>query len=264
MAAGRFAVGLLLGVLAVQAVRAESTDCTTPVIVVADGRTTQSTFIQLATNWYGIYTQPGHSYSLEFLPPADNFVNGLRPQFVAISVYGPNDSLPGCRGASSVTVKDNSDHAPVISRNGAGAGRRVSFVAQSGGLYVVKAVNGGGTGSYTFRATDTTLFNLRWSTWGGYADQWGFLNRSDQPIYGVFYLFDANNNLVASASFTVPSGGEVVRGSYPNDLNLPGNRNGYALFSHYGPAGSIVADAYMISPTGLVVTYAKFEGEGHQ
>lgn len=45
---------------------AESTDCNTPVIIVPDGRLTQSTFPQATTHWYAISTQAGHSYSVEF------------------------------------------------------------------------------------------------------------------------------------------------------------------------------------------------------
>src|SRR3974377_1992470 len=72
--------------------RAESPDCATPVLIIPDGRVTQSSFSQNTTYWYGIYAQAGHSYSVEFEPPADNFPNTIRVQFAAPNVYGPNDS----------------------------------------------------------------------------------------------------------------------------------------------------------------------------
>src|SRR5664279_5573231 len=173
---------LLLATVALVAVphaRAESTDCTTPVLVIADGRITQSTFPQNTTYWYGIHAQAGHSYSVEFEPPADNYVNAVRVQFTTLAVFGPGDTMQGCSGSSSVAVTQNSGYAPVILKNGNGAGRRVSFTAQSAGLHLISATNVAGSGSYTFRAVDTTLFSSRWSTWSGYENQWGFMNLSD-------------------------------------------------------------------------------------
>lgn len=157
--------------------RAESTDCTAPVLMIPDGRITQSTFPRSVTYWYGVYAQAGHSYSVEFEPPADNYSNTAAVLFGAISVWGPADSLQACRGNSSVVVTQNSGYAPVILKNGNGTGRRVSFTAQSPGLHLISIFNGGAVGSYTFRAVDTTLFNPRWSTFGGYSDQWVLLTR---------------------------------------------------------------------------------------
>lgn len=82
------------------------------------------------------------------------------------------------------------------------------------------------------------------------------------PVTGIFTLYDSSNTVVISVQLTVPAGGEVVRGSYSNDLNVPSNRNGFATFSHNGPPDSLIGDAYMISPTGTAVIYARFEGLG--
>src|SRR5271165_4632054 len=111
---------ILLAVCATVApwVSAESTDCTTPVVIIPDGRPTQSSFPQSTTYWYGIYAQAGHSYSVEFEPPADNFFNTNRPLFNSFSVYGPTDYLQGCRGGSTVTVTPNSGYSPVILKSG--------------------------------------------------------------------------------------------------------------------------------------------------
>ena len=241
---------------------AESPDCGAPVIVVSDGRITQSMFLQGATYWFGIYAQAGRSYSLEFVPSTDNFFSTAKVQIATLSVFGPSDQLSACRGTSSVVVTQNSGYAPVILKGPNGAGRRVSFTAASAGLHLVAVPNAGGTGAYTFRAVETSLFNLRWSTCGGYTDQWGFLNRSDMPVTGTFTLFDGNNVAIASAQFTIPPQAEVIRTSNPGDLNVPAKQQGFAVFSHNGPPDAIVADAYMVSPTGLLVNYTKFEGIG--
>lgn len=243
---------------------AESTDCTTPVLIIADGRITQSTFPQNTIFWYGIYAQAGHSYSVEFEPPADNYLNAIRVQFTNLGVFGPTDSLQGCRGVSSVAVTQNSGYAPVILKNSNGAGRRVSFTAQSAGLYLIATTNVAGSGSYSFRAVDTTLFNLRWSTWNGYDNQWGFMNLSDMPITGTFTAYDSNNRAIVAVQLSIPIGGRVFRRSSPSDLNLPRNSGGYAVFSHNGPLGAVIADACQINPEGVAEIYMKFDGaEGH-
>jgi hypothetical protein len=144
---------------------AESTDCTAPVLIIPDGRLTQSTFPQNTTFWYGIYTQANHSYSVEFVPAADNFQNNYRPQFGTVAVFGPTDSLQNCHGTSSVAVTPNSGYSPVILKNSAGAGRRVSFTAQTAGLHLINVTNAMGSGAYTFRAVDTTLINMEHNEW---------------------------------------------------------------------------------------------------
>jgi len=243
---------------------AESSDCTAPALIVSDGRGTQSTFPQNTTYWYGIYGQAGHSYSVEFVPQADNYFNGTHVQFGPIAVFGPNDYMQGCRGNSSVTVTQNSGYAPVILKNGNGAGRRVSFTAQSAGLHLIAVSNAAGTGSYTFRAAETTLFNLRWSTWNGYNVQWGFMNLSDMPITGTFTVYDSNNRAIVAVQFSIPTGGRAFRSSYASDLNLARNTSGYTVFSHNGPVGAVIADFCTINPTGIIETYAKFDTtEGH-
>ncbi len=125
---------------------AESTDCTTPVLIVPDGRLTQSSILQGTTYWYGIYAQANHSYSVEFIPQADNFLNTYRPQFGAITIYGPTDYLQACRGNSSVTVTATSGYSPVINRSPNGAGRRASFTASVSGLHLISVTNVAGSG----------------------------------------------------------------------------------------------------------------------
>jgi hypothetical protein len=231
---------------------AESTDCTVPVIIIPDGRLTQSSFLPNTTYWFGIYAQQGHSYSVEFEPPADNYPNNVRPQFSAPVVFGPTDSLQGCRGSSSVAVTQNSGYAPVIQKSGHGAGRRVSFVALTAGLYLVSIANFAGTGGYSFRAVDTTIIGIRWNTATGYDLLWTMLNISDMPITGTVTALDLNGQVVAAVQFSIPAGGRIVRSSATSDLNLPRNSVGSAMFSHNGPPNSIMTEAFLNGPTASV------------
>ncbi len=226
---------------------AESTDCTTPVIIIPDGRLTQSSFPQNITLWYGIYAQANHSYSVEVEPPADNYLNAVRPQFGALSVFGPTDYLQACRGSSSVAVTPNSGYAPAILKNGNGAGRRVSFTAQTAGLYLFAVTNVGGTGNYSFRAVDTTLIGIRWNTAAGYDVLWTMLNVSDMPITGTFMALDMNGQVIVAVQFGIPPGGRLALSSA--SLNFPRNSVGSVICSHNGPPNSIMAEAFLNGPT---------------
>ena len=238
---------------------AESSDCSAPVLIIPDGRLTQSSFTQNSTFWYGIYAVAGHSYAVEFEPPADNYSGASHAMFLPLAVYGPNDALAGCRGTSSVQVTTNSGSAPTILKNGYGAGRRVSFTAATPGLYLVAVTNSGLAGNYTFRGIDTTLFNPLWSTCGGFDNEWMFQNISDMPITGVLTVYDFSNNMLAAAQTSIPAGTGVVRYSHSFDLRLPRNTAGYAIFSHNGPPNSIIAASYMINATATVIAPTRME-----
>lgn len=253
-------VMLALGVaISASTLWSESTDCGSPVIIIPDGRVAESTFAQTTTYWYGIYAVAGHSYAIEFEPPADNFNSASRPQFSSLLVFGPNDALRGCHGSSSISVTGNESSAPTIKKNADGAGRRVSFFAWTAGLYLIAVSNVAGAGDYTFRASDTTLFNMRWSTFGGYSNQWVFLNLSDMSVTGIFVLYDLNNRALLAIQVNVPPSGVVVRYSDISDLNLPGNLSGYGVFGHNGPEGAIAAEVYTLNTSGTQMIHSKFE-----
>lgn len=227
---------------------AESTDCGAPVIIIPDGRITQSTIPASTTYWYGLYALANHSYSVEFVPPADNFLNSYRPQFGVISVYSPSDALVSCRGSSSVAATPNSGYAPAILKSGNGAGRRIAFTAQVSGLFLISTTNVAGSGSYTFRSVDTTLVNIRWNTMNGNDVQWIIMNISDMPVTGTMTLVDMNGQLIVTAPVTLPVGGRVSRKSDVSDLNLQRELAGSVFFSHNGPPGSVRAEAFMLLP----------------
>lgn len=243
---------------------AESTDCLAPVLIIPDGRITQGTFPSNTTYWYGIYAQAGHSYSVEFEPPTDNYLNTIRPQFNALTVFAPSDTLQGCRGNSSLPFTPNSGYAPVINKNANGAGRRASFIAGSSGLHLIAVSNVASTGSYTFSAADTSLFNPRWGTSGRNDVQWSFLNLSDMPITGTLTLFDNNGQIVMAVTVNISPGGRSSRNTGSSDLNLPRNLSGSAIFSHNGPLSSILADAFMTNPAFLVPVALKIESVARQ
>jgi len=258
----------LWAVLLAPAAIAESTDCANPDIIVSDGRQNLSTFVapppgkSNTTYWYGFFGQSGHSYSVEFVSPSDNdpIRNDTTVAFNSFQVWGPKDVLISCGGNSSVSKVATYSYSPVLMRTpGYGDGERFSFVASSSGLYLMTMSNSGGTGGYSFRVVDTTLFNPRWSTWTGYDSQWGFMNLSDMDIPGTLSVYDLTGKLLKTVSMTIPAGAIVQRFTGSSDLKLPRNTSGYAIFTHTGPPGALLADAYMLNGDATVVIAAKFE-----
>ncbi len=247
---------------------AESTDCTNPDIIVADGRLNLSTFEKPAqgqpnrTYWYGFFGQSGHSYSVEFVSSTDNdpIRDDKTVSFNTFQVWAPKDVLISCGGTSSVSKVATHTYSPALQHSpGYGDGERFAFTTSASGLFLMTISNSGGTGNYSFRLVDTTLFNPRWSTWTGYDTQWGFMNASDMSIATSLSIYDATSKLLKSVSITVPAGGIVVRSSAKSDLNLPRNASGYAIYTNTGPPGAIMADAYMLNSDATVVIPAKFE-----
>jgi len=254
--------------LAAIAACGESTDCLNPSLVEADGRIVTSRFAGSVNGndpiyWYGFYGQAAHSYAVEFVPTTDNENIATSLEFGNLFVWGPNDisglQQNGCFGSSSVTFYAAQAYSPAIAKGKYGTGQRITFTAPFAGLNIVSITNFQVSGTYSYRITDTTLFNPRWSTWSGFDTSWGFTNMSDMPITGTLYVFGSNNQLVTSATVTVPANGQVFRTTYGYDLKLPRNRDGFVMFAHNGPPGSILGDAIMQNSTLTVAIPSKFE-----
>ena len=246
---------------------AESTNCVDPSLVQPDNRMVTSQIAGSSngndpTYWYAIYGQAGHSYSAEFVATTDNETSDTSIEFANLYVWGPNDiaalQLNGCFGPSTVAYYATQAYSPVLAKSKYGRGQRVSFTAATSGLYMLSISNRKAAGTYSFRFTDTTLFNPRWSTWSGFDTSWGFTNMSDMTITGTLYLYGSNNQLIKSVTVTLAANQQVFRTTYSYDLNLPRNRDGYAIFAHNGPPGSVLADAVMQGPNNVALS-SKFE-----
>ncbi len=247
----------------------EAKDCINPSLVVPDGRIVNSPKFEGSFNgynptyWYAFYGQSRHSYSVEFVATLDNENTSSAIDFLNLMVWGPNDigalQANGCFGPSSLSLTSTQAYSPVLSRSKYGTGQRVSFIAGSSGLNIVSISNAQAAGPYSYRFTDTTLFNPRWSTWSGYDSTWGFTNMSDMAVAGTLYVFNASNQLLASVPVSLPANGQVFRSSGSSDMNLPRNNSGSVIFAHNGPPSSIIADSYMVNSAGTMIVYTKFE-----
>lgn len=247
----------------------EAKDCINPSLVVADGRTVNSPQFAGSVNnsnptyWYAFYGQAMHSYSVEFVATLDNENTSNAINFANLTVWGPADisalQLSGCFGATSVSWTSTQGTSPAVAKSKYGTGQRLSFIAQQPGLNIFSITNTSAAGPYSYRVTDSTLFNARWSTWSGFETSWGFTNMSDMTISGTLYIFNSSNKVLVAAPVSVPPNSQVFRASNPSDLNLPRSNAGFAIFAHNGPPSSVLADSYMVNGNGSVVTYTKFE-----
>jgi hypothetical protein len=251
----------------------EATNCLYPSLGQADNRMVTSHFAgsfngNSPTYWYAFYGQAQHSYSVEFVATTDNANNNTSIVFGNLYVWGPSDvgSLQqnGCFGPSTVSYYATQGYSPAVAKSKYGTGQRITFTATASGVNMVSVTNSGEQGTYSYRFTDTTLFNARWSTWSGFDTSWGFTNMSDMSITGTLYIYGAGNKLLASPQVTIPPGQQVFRSSHPTDLNLPRNNAGYALFAHNGPPGAILADAYVQNASVTVIVPEKFETRNMQ
>ena len=261
----------IIAVLLLSAIAAlgEAKDCLNPSLVVPDGRTVNSPQFAGSFNgynptyWYGFYGQAMHSYSIEFVPTLDNENTSNAINFVNLTIWGPNDisalQANGCFGSTSVSWTSTQGFSPAIARSKYGTGQRVSFIAQVSGLNILSITNTQAAGPYSYRISDTTMFNPRWTTWSGYDSTWGFTNMSDMTITGTLYVFDSNNHLLVAAPVTLLANSQVFRVTGASDLNLPRNNAGSAFFAHNGPPSAILGDAYMLNSNGTVIVYSKFE-----
>lgn len=261
-----FAVVLLAG--AAIFAGAESHDCINPHLVVSDGRIITSQFEASIngnnpTYWYAFSAQAGHAYTVEFVPTTDNENTNTSLHFTGLTIWGPNDianlQSNGCRGGTSLTWSTTQKYTPAIASGLYGTGQRVSFIQPVAGINILAITNTQAAGTYSYRISDTTLFNPRWSTYSGFDTQWGFTNTSDMAITGTLSIYDSNSHLIKSTQVTVPAAGQVFRTSNSSDINLPRDTAGSATFAYNGPPRAILADAYMLNGPATVVIYAKFE-----
>jgi hypothetical protein len=191
----------------------------------------------------------GHSYSVEVRDPADTgdvtnfFVGGAGTTCPASNVAG---------FTSTVNV-DPWGTSP-------GAFFRGSFTATTSGTYhVIRLDNSSGsvTLNLLVSVSDTTQYNPRWSTYGGYSTQWGFNNTTNTAISGTLKVYTNAGALVSNTTFSIDPG--LVAFKSTSGLAIAASQAGNAIFTHNGPPGAIQADCYMISSDGKTIVPTKFQ-----
>jgi len=216
---------------------AEGGACNAPTVIVPDGRITQSTIGAGATFFFRITSRVGNSYSAEFH-----------------NVLGAAVQTPG---TLTVFSDANTCAATVTTTNAAGTdpgdvnGNRVTFTATTTVTTFSLNNTSGGSITYSFTVSDTTMFSPAWSTNGTFDSFYSFLNTTGATLNGTLTLYNTAGTQVSSTAFTINANSTASTNTAA--LATVRNTTGTAKFVHNGPPGAILAEAaianFTITPT---------------
>ena len=214
-----------------QGVGTIGTACSSPYIVVPDGRLTPSVIPARATVWFGASLTMGNSYSVEF-----KSVTGNNGPPGSLTVFKGDDL---CSGRSSLSSSDSATVDPGEST----AAVRVSFTATgTNPLYRMSLLNGAAIPvAYTVRVSETTQFSPAWSTNGPFNTFYSFLNTTGASLSGTLSLLDPAGGVVSTLPLAIPAGQTATANTA--SMGVARNRTGTARFTHNGPPGAIEAEA---------------------
>lgn len=195
----------------------------------------------LSTFYNFLTSSAGRSYSVE----VRTAVAGI-----AISV-----------STSPVTLTNTTGTAPAGFSGGLVS--RGSFTTTGPGTVTITVTNTSTTAAITLltvSVSETTLFNARWSTFSGFATQWGFQNTTNATINGVLTVNDSISGGPYTLSIAISPGATAFVSTSSAFLGgpIPANHLGGAIFTHDGPPGAITADAYFVNGSATVIVPAEF------
>lgn len=248
---------LLVLVLFVPVLGFAGTSCATPTIVPADGRVVDFDFVAASgNNFYQFTATAGNSYSVEVRQDYDDTNTDL-----TVSTFTDAACATALASPHNTTAAD-----PALPANAT----RYSFTAAASGPITIKVANGNAsTGRYvSVSVSDTTQYNVRWSTFGVFITQWGFQNTSSQPInvklVTTTVLGGSGTN---SKSFSVPAQSQVfvTIAASGQDINVGSNKAGFAVATNDGPPGALLVDCFFIGGGGAVIVPSVFQPvrQGH-
>ena len=236
-AAGAVFVTALVLMLGPSPAHAEGTTCGAPTVIVPDGRITTSTIPNAGVYFFRITSRVGNSYSAEFH-----------------NVLGPAVQTPG---TLAVYSDAGTCAAAVAGTNAAGTdpgdvnGDRVTFTAATTATLFSLTNNSGGTLTYSFTVSDTTMFSPAWSTNGTFDSFFSFLNTTGATVTGTLTLYDTTGAQLSTSPFTINANSTAATNTAA--LLTTRNKSGTAKFVHNGPPGAVLAEAaianFTISPT---------------
>lgn len=220
-------------------VGAEGILCTAPTVIVPDGRITTSTIPNGGIFFFKISSRVGSSYSVEF----HNVLGAAPTPPGALAVFSDAACATTITPASTAAI----DPADLN-------GDRVSVTATTVQTIFSLTNSTGGTVTYSFSVSDTSMFSATWSTNGTFDTFYSFLNTTGSTISGTLTLYTVGGTQVATNNLTVnPNSTASV-----NTVTLvtPRNQTGTAKFTHSGPPGAILAECavanFTITPTPYI------------
>lgn len=219
----------------------------------ADGRLINNTYFAPAAGEIVVFARVtgGHSYSAEITDPFDPLGGPANPLYFNLVDSGICSEAD--TGATFVDTTFSIDP-------GLYSGRRVSFIPSipQYAYAVIKNTDSAGH-NYRVTFTDTTEYNVRWSTFGGFTTQWGFQNTTNLAVTGTLTVMDSVSGGPYVKSISIPPGASVFVQTTDSFVGgpIPGNHVGGATFAVLGPPGSIKADCYFVN--GTIIVPAEFK-----
>lgn len=215
---------------------AEGTTCPAPTVIVPDGRITMSTIPNGSTYFFRITSRAGNSYSAEF----HNVLGAAVQTPGTLAVF----SDAACATPITPTNTETVDPGDLN-------GVRVAFTATTAQTLFSLTNNSGGTITYSFTVSDTTMFSAAWSTNGTFDSFFSFLNTTGGTINGTLTLYNTAGAQVSTSPFTINA--NTTKATNTSALGTVRNASGTAKFVHNGPPAAILAEAaianFTISPT---------------
>lgn len=205
---------------------AEGTTCGAPTVIVPDGRITTSTIPNAGVFFFKISSRIGSSYSAEF----HNVLGSAPTPPGTLAIF--SDAACG----TAATVNNTAANDP-----GDLNGARVSFTAGTIQTLFSLTNSTGGTVTYSFSVSDTTLFSPAWTTNGSFDTFYSFLNTTGAPISGTLTLYTVAGVQVATNALTINPNSTASTNTVA--LATPRSNTGTAKFTHNGPPGAILAEA---------------------
>ncbi len=196
------------------------------------------------TVYYTLNAKAGHSYSLEIWDPFD-FTANVAPVIMVGTSCNSNNA-----GATDVTHVD-----PDLS---GGFASRVSWTQASNQTLQISVGNPDQNNSYVYyvRVTDTTLYNIHWSTFSNFDTQWTLTNLTETDISGTLVVVNSNGMTLASLPVTLPAARFTQISAKAS--GVPINQQGAASFVFVGPAGAIRGDTTIIRGDAGVIVQSEF------
>ena len=234
--AGAVFVSALVLMLGPSLAHAEGTTCANPTIIVPDGRITTSTIPSASTYFFRITSRAGNSYSAEF----HNVLGAAVQTPGTLAVFSDG----ACATPITPTNAANTDPADLN-------GDRVTFTATTSQTLFALNNTSGGTITYSFTVSDTTMFSPAWSTNGTFDSFFSFLNTTGATVTGTLTLYDTTGAQLSTSPFTINANSTAATNTAA--LLTTRNKSGTAKFVHNGPPGAVLAEAaianFTISPT---------------
>jgi hypothetical protein len=184
-------------------------------------------------DWYRLVVVSGHSYEVR--------VGGRQED--CFDFEGTNFQVFESDGTTLITTGVDYPGIGIISSY------RATFVAPSSNnvfVQLVGATTCTAPAQYEIQVFDTTLLSPFFSTFSNFESFYRILNTTNATINGTLTFSDSSGNTLATQSVMISAGGTAPTiNTGPTGLNIPDNQAGPVRFSHDGPAGGILIDAFL-------------------